>query len=382
MILETFALGRRARMAAWFLLCTGAIAVVEGLATDPQGTWPILLIAGYYMTVLSLAGIVFIALQHLCGAAWSANMRQVGEEMMSALPVAAVLVLAIFFGRAWLYEAAHRTSSPSKAFYLSTPFFFGRMALFVALWTAFALVMRRASLRQDADGAPVHHQHLLRWSAAFIVTFALSFSLASFDWLMTLTRDWSSTIFAVYSFAGLLTGGVAAITLAVVLLVERGYLASVVNENHLHDLGKLLFAFSTFWAYIWVSQYLLIWYGNLPDETPYYLTRTSQAWIGLFLINLAVNWIVPFLVLMSRAAKRSTTVLKWVAIVILAGRWLDLYLAVMPEVFPAPRLGVVDLFIAAGYAAAFFLLVTRALAAAPLVPLNNPSFYESLAHQQ
>jgi hypothetical protein len=381
MIRQSFAIGSGAKRVAWGLVTAGAFAAAAGLAGDPGRTWPGLLVNGYYVLALALAGMVFIALQHLCGAAWSANMRRVAEAMMAALPIAALLMLALFFGRDSLY-AAHAAASPAKARYLSTAFFFGRMALFVTVWAAFAWTMRRTSLRQDADPAPVHHRRLVRSSAAFIVVFAVSFSLASFDWLMTLTRDWSSTIFAIYAFAGLLAGGVAAITLTIVLLLEAGYLEGVINENHLHDLGKLLFAFSTFWAYIWVSQYLLIWYGNLPDETPYYLARTGDAWITLFLLNVVVNWVVPFLVLMPRASKRNRTVLKWIAIVILAGRWLDLYLSVMPGMLPAPDVRVLDVVIAAGYASAFFLIATRALASAPLVPLNNPSFSESLGHHQ
>jgi hypothetical protein len=378
-----FVVGARTRYVAWGLVIAGAMAAAFGLAGDPQRTWPDLLLNGYYMIALALAGVVFISLQYLCGAAWSANIRRIPEAMMAVLPVAGLLMMSVFFGRQWLYAASHaRAATSSKALYLATPFFFGRMALFVAVWAAFGWLMRRASLRQDEDPAPIHHRRLVRCSAAFLVVFALSFSLASFDWLMTLARDWSSTIFAVYSFAGLLVGGVAAITLCVVLLLERGHLAGVVNANHLHDLGKLLFALSTFWAYIWVSQYLQIWYGNLPEETTYYISRTGEQWIGLFLLNLVVNWVVPFLVLMPRASKRNPAILKWIAMAILAGRWLDLYLAVMPEMMPAPGVGVVDVFIVAGYAGAFFLLATRALARAPLVPLNNPSFYESLGHHQ
>jgi hypothetical protein len=381
MILRTFAIETRSRRAAWAVVAAGTTAAAAGIAFDPQRTWSALLLNGYYMLAVALAGVVFIALQHLCGAAWSANMRRVAEAMMAALPAAALLMLALFFGRGTLY-ASHADLPSPKGWYLATPFFFGRMALFVAGWTAFAWTMRRTSLRQDRDGEGAHHRRLVRLSAIFLVVFAVSFSLASFDWLMTLTRNWSSTIFAIYAFAGLLAGGVAAITLTTVLLVERGDLANVVNEHHLHDLGKLMFAFSTFWAYIWVSQYLLIWYGNLPDETPYYLVRTSGAWTIPFLLNVAVNWAVPFLVLMPRASKRNHRVLKGVAIVMLAGRWLDLYVAIMPALYRSPAVHAVDLAILAGCAAGFFLLATRALAAAPLVPLNNPSFYQSLAHHQ
>jgi len=381
---QRFVLAPMPRNVAWVMVAAGALAAALGLSGDPQRTWPDLLLNGFYTIALALAGMVFISLQYLAGAAWSANIRRIPEAMMSALPIAAVLMLSVFFGREWLYPAHHLAAhaSPSKALYLGAPFFFGRMALIVVVWSVFADRMRRASLRQDEDPAPIHHVRLVRYSAAFIVVFAISFALASFDWLMTLVPHWTSTMFAIYSFAGLLVGGIAAITLCVVLLLEQGYLAGVVNENHLHDLGKLLFAFSTFWAYIWFCQYLLIWYGNLPEETTYYVSRTGGNWIALFLLNVVVNWVVPFLVLMPRSSKRNPAILKWIAIAILAGRWLDLYLAVMPEMMAAPSLQAIDVLIFAGYAGVFFLMATRALASAPLVPVNNPSFSESLAHRQ
>jgi hypothetical protein len=381
---QRFVTGALSRNIAWGLVAAGTAAIAIGLAADPHRTWPDLLLNGFYTIALALGGMVFISLHYLSGASWSANIRRIPEALMSALPVAAVFMLVLFFGRESLYPWSRGgyTAQPALALYLGTPFFFARMALFVGIWMLFAWRMRRASLREDFDPAPIYHRRLVRSSAAFVVVFAISFSLASFDWLMTLVPHWSSTMFAVYAFAGVLVGGIAAITLCVVLLMERGYLAGVVNENHLHDLGKLMFAFSIFWAYIWVSQYLLIWYGNLPEETSYYLSRTGDAWIAVFLLNLVVNWVVPFVVLLPRSTKRNPVVLKWIAILILAGRWLDLYLAVMPQTMTAPSMRALDLLILAGYAGAFFLLATRALARAPLVPLNNPSFYESLAHHQ
>lgn len=381
--LEVFVPGTTARRVAWALVIAGAVAAAVGVASTPQRAWAELLLNGFYMTALALGGMVFLALHYLSGAAWSASIRRIPEALTAALPVAAVLMLLLFFGREWLYPAtranAHEGES-ARALYLSAPFFFGRMAIFMTAWILFARGLRRTSLRQDADGSPRHHRRLVRTSAAFVVVFALSFSLASFDWLMTLTPRWSSTIFAIYAFAGVLVGGIAAVTLCVVLLVERGYLAEAVDTNQLHDLGKLLLAFSIFWAYIWFAQYLLIWYGNLPEETTYYVSRTSRPWIAVFLLNVAVNWVVPFLVLLPRATKRNASVLKWVAIVVLAGRWLDLYVAIMPDLFPAPSVRAVDVLIAGGCAAALFLIVTRALARAPLVPLHNQVFLERGAH--
>ena len=377
-----FVPGVKARGVAWILATVGTAAAAAGVALMPERTWADLLLNGFYMTALALGGMVFLALHHLSGAAWSAGIRRVPEALMAALPVAALLMLTLFFGREWLYPATlvnPRAADSARALYLSAPFFFGRMVAFLIVWTTFARALRRSSLRQDTDGAPRHHRQLIRDSAAFVVVFAISFSLASFDWLMTLTPHWSSTIFAFYTFAGVLVGGIAAVTLCVVLLVERGYLADAVSTDQLHDLGKLLFTFSTFWAYIWFAQYLLIWYGNLPEETTYYISRTSEPWVVAFLLNVVVNWVVPFLVLMPRAAKRNAALLKWVAIVVLAGRWLDLYVAVMPEVIPAPSVRTVDVLISGGCAAAFFLIVTRALASAPLVPLNDNVFLERVA---
>jgi hypothetical protein len=383
-----FVLAASHRNVARAMVLAGALAVALGLLADPQRTWADLLMNGFYTIAIALGGMVFISLQYLSGAKWPAGIRRVPEAMMSALPVAAVLMLTLFFGRHWIYPwsragaFAGELTAGGKATYLSAPFFFARMALIVIVWATFAYLMRRSSLRQDGDAAPIHHRHLVRYSAAFTVVFAISFSLASFDWLMTLDPRWTSTVFAIYMFAGVLLQGIAAITLIVVLLRERGYLTDVINAHHLHDLGKLLFAFSTFWAYIWLSQYLLIWYGNLPDEVTYYVRRTGEAWIALFFLNVVLNWAVPFLVLLPRSSKRSAVVLKWVAIVILTGRWLDLYLTVMPEMAAAPKVGVLDALIAAGYAGVIFLLATSALASAPLVALNDPNLRASLAHHQ
>jgi hypothetical protein len=368
---ERFVLAPRARNVARAAALVGVLAVGVGLAADPDRTWPNLLMNGFFAVALAIAGVVSIALQFLSGASWNAKIRRIPEALMAPLPAAGAVMLVLFFGRERLYPWSRpgvEAAGAAKAIYFGAPLFFGRMALFIAVWTLFAWLIRRSSLQQDRDAAPIHHQRLVRYSAAFMVVFAVSFSLASFDWLMSLVPHWSSAIFAVYWFAGVLSGGTAAITLAVVLLAERGYLAGIADADQRHDLGKLLFAFSTFWAYIWLSQYLLIWYGNLPEETPYYISRTSERWIAVFLLNLALNWVVPFVVLLRRDAKRSAAVLKWISIVMLAGRWLDLYVAVMPEMIAAPNLRPLDIAILIGCVGAFFLTAARALERAPLVP--------------
>jgi hypothetical protein len=378
----------RARHLTYALVAVGVAAAACGLAVNPERTWPNLLLDTFYLLSLGLAGAFFVAIQHLSGAGWCAGLRRVPEAMTATLPAAALLMPLLFFGWPSLYpwsEAGAMHEDPAlatKATYLSTPFVFARMVLVLGSWVALSLWMRRTSLRQDADASPIHHRRLVRYSAIFVVVFALSFSIAGVDWLMSLDPRWFSTIFAVYLFAGLFVAGLAFITLGTLALRARGDLRGVVNENHLHDLGKLLFAFSTFWAYIWLSQYLLIWYGNLPEEIPHYLRRTGDRWIGLFLLNLVLNWVVPFVMLLSRAGKRDPRVLAAVCLVLLAGHWLDLYLVIVPEVASGPAIGGLELLIAAGYAGLFLSLVMRALAQAPLVALNDPHLEESLRHHQ
>jgi len=392
---ETFATPRfraprRLEHLAYGMALAGTAAAAFGLHAQPARTWANLLLDGFYLLSLGLAGALFVAIHSLTGATWSAGVRRLAEAMMSALPVAAPLMLGLFFGRHFLYTWSQAGAGAlhggpalgAKAVYLSTPFVFLRMGIVLGLWLWCARRLRRTSLRQDGDTAPELHRRLVRDSAIFVVLFAFSFALASIDWLMSLDPRWFSTIFAVYAFAGLFVAGVAALTLMAVALRARGDLADVVNENHLHDLGKLLFAFTTFWAYIWLSQYLLIWYGNLPEEIPHYLSRTGDRWIALFLLNLVVNWVIPFVVLLPRATKRDARVLGAVCVLLLAGRWLDLYLMIVPEVASGPAIGGLEILIAIGYVGLFLSTVMRALARAPLVASNDPRFQESLRHRQ
>jgi len=350
-----------------------------------ERAWIDLLVTAFFFVSLPLAGLFFIAVHRLANAGWWSAIRRVPEALAGLMPVAALPMLAVYLGRRSLYSwtrpgAMDDPALAAKSAYLNEPFFLGRMLLFLGLWSLFAVLVRRASLAEDREGGLAQHRRLARLSALFIVVFAVTFSFASFDWLMSLDPAWASTLFAVHTFAGLFLEGLAAITLCVVLLRERGPLAGIVREGHLHDLGKLLLAFSTFWAYTWVCQYLLIWYGNLSEEIPYYLARTNGAWLPWFVLDPVLNWGVPFVVLLARAPKRRPRVLLWVSATVLAGRWLDLYVIAAPAVLAGPRLGIPELLGAAGCAALFFLAATRSLARAPLLAQNDPFLAESLRH--
>jgi len=377
---------RNQRIVALVLLAAGAAAALFELRADPVRGWTDLLVCAFLFLALALAGQVFLAIHYAASAGWWTAFRRVPEALMSLVPLAALPMLAIWLGRHTLYSWTRPGALESdpvlkaKSAYLNEPLFLLRMIVFLALWSLFSVLLRRASLAQDAaQPGLAQHRRMVRLSAVFLVLFAITFSLASFDWLMSLQPRWTSTMFAIYMFAGLFQAGIAAIALAVARLSRSG-LAGSVTPKHLHDLGKLLFAFSIFWAYIWVCQYLLIWYGNLTEEIPYFAVRTRGAWLPLFALAPVLRWLVPFTVLLPQWTKRSPRFLAGTAGVVLLGSWLDIYMNVAPAVLPGPRLGAPELLITAGFAALLWLTATRALASAPLLPRNDPFLGESLRH--
>ncbi len=371
-----------------WLALVGVVTLLAGWFLAPQRTWANLLLVSLYAVGLGLGGAFFIALQYACNAGWAVAIRRVPEAMCKLLPIGALGIAAVLVFGSALYPWTSAAPGDHLLFgfkgtWLSRPFFVIRGLAYLALWIGLAATLVGISRRQDDDRDPRHTHANRRVSGVFLVVFALTLSLASFDWIMSLEPHWYSTIFAAYNFAGLFVSTLAAMVLVCVWLRRRGVFRAVLTEDHLHDLGKLLLAFTTFWAYIWFSQYMLIWYADIPEETTYFIRRQHGAWGSLFLLNFAVNWVVPFFVLLPRGAKRDRATMVKVAALLLVGRWLDLYLMVLPPVLGAvPSIGLVEIGILLGAVAACVPALIRGLRAAPPVPSGDPYLAESLHYHQ
>jgi hypothetical protein len=367
------------------MVAAGGLSLLAGAFLAPQRTWANLLLSSYYLLMLGLSGTVFIALQYVTGAAWSVAFRRVPEAMSGVLPFAALPFLGVLLVSSHLYKWFHvlpGETEPTlwfKHIWLSPAFFIVRALIYLGLWIWFGHAMVRSSRRQDADGDVSHTRKNVRLAAGFLVVFGLTFWLASYDWIMSLDSHWYSTIFGVYHFAGLILGGLAMITILAIWLERLGPLRGILTEEHLHDLGKLLFAFSTFWMYIWFCQYMLIWYANIPEETLFFVNRVKGFWGPVFLINFLLNWAVPFTVLLSVRSKKNPSVLLEVSWTILAGRWVDLYLMIFPPLVGSnPVFGVWEVGFLLGTGGVFSLALFRAFRRASLVPLNDPFLPASL----
>ena len=349
--------------------------------------WPSFLTSFFYFSSLALGGLFFIALQYAVNAGWSVTVRRVAESFTAFLPIALLLSLVIiFFGSHSLFEWLHEDVVEAdkilqkKAAYLNWPFFLIRTLLFFIGWIIFAKVIVGNSLKQDTDGNDSRTIKNTRFSIAFILFFALSYSLFSVDYLMSLHPHWFSTIFGVYCFAGLFQSTLAFMIILTVWLIKKKLLSDCVNANHLHDLGKLLFAFTIFYAYIAFCQFMLIWYANLPEETIFYLHRSHGGWKAVSYSLLVFKFLIPFLALLPRQAKRNPKWLVGVSILILIMQYIDIYWLVYPNFEDHVVFGLPELSMLVGFLALFLFFVFRFLTKNSVVPIKDPRLNEALDH--
>ncbi len=368
---------------------TGFVAGVLSLLLGFENRmWHAYLVNYVYFLLMAVGGLFFISLHHVCKAGWSANVRRLAEALPAYLPWAALLMLPLLWGAFSLYDWL----DPQKILkdpllqhkrpYLNFPFFLIRVGLFLGGWWFFFKKLVGFSLKQDKDGDMRWTHKSLKCSIMFLFFFAFSLSFFSVDFLMSLDAHWFSTIFGVYVFAGLFQSVFAAtILLAATLLKLNSSYRSLIKPDHFHDMGKFLFAATVFWAYIAFSQYMLIWYANLPEETTFFLYR-SQGWWAWVSVSLIVGkFILPFLVLLPRESKRNLSILVPVAVFILLMQWIDLYWLIYPHFDPKiPRWGVLELALFLGFLGLFLKSVFLFLSQHPVIPLKDPMAKESSSH--
>lgn len=354
-----------------------------------------LLHASLYFFTIAMGAMFFLAVHRIGNSGWETAIRRVPEAMTTYLPVGVVGFVAMFVLMDHVFEwliipEGEDALIDTKRAYLNKGGFIIRNVIFFAVWIGAALWLRRLSVQQDEGSKEEGVRTFLRMgpiSAVFIIFFALSYSLFAIDWIKSLEPHWFSTIFGVYVFAGSMVSAMVTMYLIIVYLKSQGYM-SYVNDAHLHDIGKYTFGFSVFWAYIWVSQFLLIWYSNIPEEGIYYVKRYmvgDEAYLGysfFFFSNIILNFVVPFFGLMTRNAKRIPAVFVPIGVILLYGHWHDLFVMIMPGAvgshWGTGLLMNIGLMLVFG--GAFIYVVFKSLTKARLVPVNHPYLEESLHH--
>jgi hypothetical protein len=366
---------------------------VHALHAKSQRPWSSLLVASIFFLGASLLSVFFLALQYVAEVGWSVIIKRVLMCIGAFLPyVATVIFLVIItagfhlFGNHTYHWMAVGIMNPEssnydpiiagKEVYLNFGFFLIRAIIYFAGWIFALRKLTQLSLQEDIHGGLEYYNRSKKVSAVFIVFFAVTSSMLAWDWIMSIDTHWFSTLFGWYVFSSMFVTALVVVLITVVHLKSRGMLTPL-NENHIHDLGKFIFAFSIFWTYLWFSQFMLIWYANIPEEVTYYIARFDQYSIP-FMTALGFNFVVPIIMLMSRDAKRYSLRVIFIGLIVLIGHYLDFYVMIMPGTVGSHwQIGFVEIGIFLGYTGLFIYVVTRKLASIELIPKNHPMLKES-----
>ncbi len=356
---------------------------------DSSRAWYNYFIGSIFFLSMGLCGLFFTAIQHMTKARWSVGLRRVLEVMSLTLPVAAIFIYGVYRGSHHIYEWMHAGVEDHllqwKQPFLNEHSFGIRLIAYFVIWILGSFWLFRNSVKQDQTGDVALTWRNLRFSALLLVLFGLSVTLAAFDLIMSLEPHWFSTIFGIYFFSGFFQAGLAMFYILAYLGYQSGTFKGVVTADHFHDIGRFIFGFSIFWAYIAFSQYLLIWYGNLPEETFFYIVRMEGGWQWVSLALLLVRFAAPFLILMPFAMKRSPKVMIPMSILILLGEWLDLYYIAMPArrltlslESIAPMFNWKELGVLLGFISLFVLLMSLMMERIRMVPVRDPRLEASV----
>lgn len=380
-----FTIPKNLKLASIAFMAIGAAIIAYSFIMQPERAWANLLLNNYYFLSLALGASFFFAIQYITQSGWSAMFKRIPEAMMSYIPYAGVVMLLLYFGMHNLYHwsdpqvVANDELIHHKAPYLNVPFFFIRLIIFFVIWTIMTQLLRRASLSEDKNGGLLYFEKSEFLSKVHIFILALTFTLATFDWIMSLEPHWFSTIFSVKNFVAAFYHGSVIIVLIAIFLHEKGYFPAM-NSSHLLDFSRYIFILAIIWGYVTFAQFMLIWYGNIPEETEYYAHRWEHGFRLVFYSNFIINWFIPFVLLLSQAVNKNIKIMKAVCFLLIVGQYLDLYEQIMPAITHNAVFGLTEIGFFMGFAGLFTFVVTRALASAPLIPSNHPYLEESLYH--
>jgi hypothetical protein len=359
------------------------LCVVAAMLSPRQFAYSWLFGFAYFFTLC--AGCYFwILVHHAVDAEWSVVVRRQWENIALLLPVMALFFIPVLLFRHHLYE--WMTTAPgvnhlldSKRPYLNLPFYLARAAFFLAYFSIAAWMFRKISVSQDRDGDPAKTLRMRKMAFICLPLFGLSLTFGAFDWLMSLNYHWFSTMWGVYIFAGAAGSSMSLTVLVITWLRKVGYLAEPVTIEHYHFFGKWMLAFTVFWAYIGFSQYMLIWYANIPEETEYFILRNTEGWNLLNLLLVVGRFFIPFALLLLRATKKKVRTLCMVAGWILVMQMLDMYIVVVPELHRSGvHFSIVDILPIIGIGATLIFLFLRIVGTASLFPVRDPRLMESL----
>lgn len=368
------------------LMAIGVASFVGGLFLNAQRTWFAYLLHHSLFLGLGIGALFFMVMHYLAFAGWNVAVRRVSEGMASYIFFAILFNVVLFFGLSKIYpwtnhelmETDHLLHS--KVGYFGLTFYVIRVLAFFGVLAFFTWRILNNSTAQDEEGGVERLNRQKPLSALFLVLFAPMFTVFSVDLIKSLDPKWFSTIFGVYVFIGFLQASIAAMIVIIRMLQRHGYL-EIVTADHFHDLGKYLFGFTIFWAYIGVSQYLLIWYANLPEETSFYLARQVPGWLWVSILLPVIRFVLPFLLLLPRMAKRTPAYLEKVAWLVLLSAWVDLNWLIMPTFSPNGfTFSIWDLGMLLGFLGFFGFAIRRFLSKHPTVPVKDPFLHETLHH--
>ncbi len=367
----------------WILVVLGAICYTIGYAIDARHASFVHVVNFLFITSIGIGALFLVALEYIAGAVWSVPMRRVNEFLSSLIPFAALMAIPLFSTLPdlypWLREdlVAHDAVLKLKEPYLNIHFFIFRFVFIFGAWILFYYLFTNNSRAQDNDKDQKHTRFNIRLSAAFLPYFAISLTFLVIDWAMSLEPHWYSTIFGVYYFSGIALAGIAAATFITVILHERGYYPQL-KRDHFYSLGTLLFTFVNFWAYIAFSQFLLIWYANLPEETSWFIARWTNGWEYISILLIVVHFAVPYFMLLSQDSKMDLKRLKSMSLVILFAHLLDLYWLVMPSYSAVPVLSWMEISFSILIAGLIMGVFAWKMKRQNIIPIGDPKLERGL----